>query len=321
MMDESAMPSSSSSGSTPRARSPPVTTTTANDHLSFPSVEVPERVSVPQQSAQPKQLLKDRLYVGNLHSTVDEYTLLQVFQKYGKISKMDFLFHKAGPMKGKPRGYAFVEYSDPTDADRALVSANDKLLRGRKLVVTYAHQAPMSDLAGGGGARGRRVYNDMGKPTTLSLLKSSANGRANATGDKIAKMEAKLRQMEQASAAAGPSSSSNGGGVASSSSSSSAMARPPSLPPKPLVLSEHHTHLLPAPSSNNTSRRGKARAGPPLPSLPLSPSQPPAQNDYGASVPVPGMSSGSGSGPKKLLAGTKKGSALVGVKIVKHRDK
>lgn len=38
------------------------------------------------------------------------YTLLQVFTKFGKIAKLDFLFHKSGVNKGKPRGYAFVEY-------------------------------------------------------------------------------------------------------------------------------------------------------------------------------------------------------------------
>lgn len=53
----------------------------------------------------------DRLYVGNLSPTVDEYTLIQVFQKYGKITKLDFMFHKTGVLKGKPRGYAFVEFS------------------------------------------------------------------------------------------------------------------------------------------------------------------------------------------------------------------
>ncbi len=40
------------------------------------------------------------------------YTLLQAFSKFGKISKLDYLFHKSGPLKGKPRGYAFVEFSD-----------------------------------------------------------------------------------------------------------------------------------------------------------------------------------------------------------------
>ena len=53
----------------------------------------------------------DRLFVGNLAPTVDEYTLLQVFSKCGKITSMDFMFHKTGVMKGKPRGYAFVEYA------------------------------------------------------------------------------------------------------------------------------------------------------------------------------------------------------------------
>ena len=54
----------------------------------------------------------DRLFVGNLSPTVDEYTLIQVFSKYGKITKLDFMFHKSGVLKGKPRGYAFIEFSN-----------------------------------------------------------------------------------------------------------------------------------------------------------------------------------------------------------------
>ncbi|KAI0701649.1 hypothetical protein C8Q76DRAFT_588850, partial [Earliella scabrosa] len=141
---------------------------------------------------------KDRLYVGNLHPSVDEYTLLQVFSKFGKISKLDYLFHKSGPLKGKPRGYAFVEYGNRDDAEKALKHAHDKLLRGRKLVVTYANQAPIDSAAGGPGvgAKNRRAISEVGKPTTLSLLKSAGTGRSNATDAKIARMEAKLRQLE-----------------------------------------------------------------------------------------------------------------------------
>lgn len=40
------------------------------------------------------------------------YTFVQLFKKFGTIAKFDFLFHKSGPSKGKPRGYAFVEYKD-----------------------------------------------------------------------------------------------------------------------------------------------------------------------------------------------------------------
>lgn len=40
------------------------------------------------------------------------FALIQVFSKFGKISHLDFLFHKTGMLKGKPRGYAFVQYAN-----------------------------------------------------------------------------------------------------------------------------------------------------------------------------------------------------------------
>lgn len=46
--------------------------------------------------------------------------------------------------------------------------AHDKLLRGRKTVVTYAHHAPLDSTAG----KSRRAMMEIGRPTTLSLLKS-----------------------------------------------------------------------------------------------------------------------------------------------------
>lgn len=54
-----------------------------------------------------------RLFVGNLAESLDEYALVKFLGQHGKISKFDYLFHKAGPRKGRPRGYAFVEYSTP----------------------------------------------------------------------------------------------------------------------------------------------------------------------------------------------------------------
>lgn len=102
-----------------------------SNFISYPSA-TPLPPTPPPAPPAPTQLLKDRLYVGNLHPTVDEcvsdvfrvlqfdmysvllsnrYTLLQLFSKHGKVSKLDFLFHKTGPAKGKPRGYAFVEYT------------------------------------------------------------------------------------------------------------------------------------------------------------------------------------------------------------------
>ena len=104
--------------------------TSSCSHLSYPAPEAPEGSTSTLRAPSPPlpELLKNRLYVGNLHPTVDEfvplcplspsqtlsyprYTLIQVFSKFGKLARMDYLFHKTGALRGKPRGYAFVEYT------------------------------------------------------------------------------------------------------------------------------------------------------------------------------------------------------------------
>lgn len=83
------------------------------------------------------------------------------------------------------------------DARTALENINGKLLRGRKLVVTFAHQAPLEQHGGIRQAvRARRID---ARPTTLSMMKSGIHTRPEGTDNKIAMMEAKLRQMESSS--------------------------------------------------------------------------------------------------------------------------
>ncbi|KAH6874101.1 hypothetical protein BKA70DRAFT_1378943 [Coprinopsis sp. MPI-PUGE-AT-0042] len=162
----------------PPAPIPTHTTTTTTASTSNVTLDDLELLA----SSQPvKTLLKDRLYVGNLHPTVDEYSLLHVFSKFGKVTKLGFLFHKSGPMKGKPRAMS----------QKALSVAHGKLLRGRKLVVTYAQQAPFDQYPGGGGTYGRRPMVETGRPTTLSLIKTGLAQRTY----KIRLMEAKLLQL------------------------------------------------------------------------------------------------------------------------------
>ncbi|KZW01392.1 RNA-binding domain-containing protein [Exidia glandulosa HHB12029] len=166
--------------------------TPSSSHLSYPSTSSAPAPSTSSTRA-PAAIQQHRLFVGNLAPTVDEFTLIQIFSKYGKISKLDFLFHKTGPMKGKPRGYAFVEYADKEDAAKALLQAHDKVVRGRKLSVTFANTAPTNDLLPLHRTSFRRPVNEAGKPTTLSLLKSTS--KKTSTSAKIAALEAKLKQM------------------------------------------------------------------------------------------------------------------------------
>ncbi|KZV65454.1 hypothetical protein PENSPDRAFT_655750 [Peniophora sp. CONT] len=170
--------------------------TSTNQLLSYPTYDVEASTSSNKQTqSKANELLPERLYIGNLHPAVTEHTLIQIFSKYGKMSNLDFLYHKTGALKGKPRGYAFIEYANSDDATTALASAHGKLLRGRKLVVTHANQAPM-DAAG---TLPRRAVNEAGRPTTLSLIKGASAPRNR---DAISALEAKLRQMERDDSAA-----------------------------------------------------------------------------------------------------------------------
>lgn len=42
---------------------------------------------------------------------VSRYTVVKLFEPFGKITQLDYLFHKSGPKRGQPRGYCFLEYS------------------------------------------------------------------------------------------------------------------------------------------------------------------------------------------------------------------
>lgn len=46
--------------------------------------------------------------------------IIQLFRKYGTISKIDFLWHTSGPKKGLPRGYCFVEFSSDEVRDTTI---------------------------------------------------------------------------------------------------------------------------------------------------------------------------------------------------------
>ncbi|KAJ7728420.1 hypothetical protein DFH07DRAFT_930517 [Mycena maculata] len=280
---------------------PPTPSVSLEDHLSYPtfSTEPEPEASTSKTPPKPRQTLQDRLYIGNLHPSVDEYSLLQIFSKFGKVTKLDFLFHKTGLLKGKPRGYAFVEYGNKDDALKALSAAHDKLLRGRRLIVTFAQQAPI-DLGassyGSLGAKHRKVMSESGRPTTLSMIKTGMGNRNEGTRDKIAMMEAKLRQMERSKPTQNPD-------------APSTLPYHASLPAKPLPPSDPLTPQLGI--THNEPQR-QHRPPPSLPSLPL-----PPQN---ATAPT-GLKLLAGSSKNSGPTMRKAGGALIGVKLKKPKEK
>lgn len=80
-----------------------------------------------------------RLWIGNLDLRITEYAMLKLLQRYDiTIRSLDFIYHRAGPEKGQPRGYCFVTLSTPAEAAMILSKLNGKMALSRRLVVKYA---------------------------------------------------------------------------------------------------------------------------------------------------------------------------------------
>ncbi|KAL1425022.1 hypothetical protein MTO96_019599 [Rhipicephalus appendiculatus] len=125
-----------------------------------------------------------RIWVGNLDSRLTEFQLIKVLKKYGNVKKFDFLFHKAGPLKGHPRGYCFVTYETKEQAEHALSCLHGKLVFSKTLVAKWANNLPSVDLAKRRQGLGLGVAKKEQKPTL------NVNSQIHA-------IEAKLRAMER----------------------------------------------------------------------------------------------------------------------------
>ena len=97
------------------------------------------------------------LYVGNLPHSTTEAELRNVFEAHGAVEKVSLVTDRD---TGRSRGFAFVEMTDSSDADKATVALNGSELGGRTLTINEAK--PKSDRQrsggqrfGGGGDRGR----------------------------------------------------------------------------------------------------------------------------------------------------------------------
>ena len=78
------------------------------------------------------------MFVGNLELTINEGDILKIFGKFGSVTACAFLHHFTGPMRGKPRGFCFVEMRTHAEAQGAIDALNGRRLRGRELRVNFA---------------------------------------------------------------------------------------------------------------------------------------------------------------------------------------
>ena len=97
-----------------------------------------------------------RLFVGNLSYQTMENDLQDYFAQAGAVNSVNLMMDK---MTGKSRGFAFIEFADANEANKAIEQFHNKEFQGRALTVNIARpreeRAPQQRWGGGdrGGSR------------------------------------------------------------------------------------------------------------------------------------------------------------------------
>jgi RNA recognition motif-containing protein len=95
---------------------------------------------------------ENRLFVGNLAYQTMENDLQDCFSQAGVVTSVNLMLDK---FTGKSRGFAFVEFASPAEAQKAVEMFQGKDFQGRALTVNIARpkeeRPPRREGGGGGG--------------------------------------------------------------------------------------------------------------------------------------------------------------------------
>jgi RNA recognition motif-containing protein len=104
-----------------------------------------------------------RLFVGNLSYQTGENDLQDYFAQAGAVTSCNLMMDK---MTGRSRGFAFIEFATPEEAQKAIEQFHDKEFQGRKITVNVARpreERPPRDRFSGGDRRERFSGGDRGE--------------------------------------------------------------------------------------------------------------------------------------------------------------
>ncbi|KAK3187016.1 poly(A) binding protein Pab2 [Lecanicillium sp. MT-2017a] len=124
------------------------------------------QASLEQQSASladDKESVDSRsIFVGNVDYSASPEEIQAHFQSCGSINRVTILLDK---FSGQPKGYAYVEFTEPSLVAQALV-LNESVFKGRNIKVTpkRTNVPGMSRGRGRGGFRGGRGFGRGGFP-------------------------------------------------------------------------------------------------------------------------------------------------------------
>ena len=112
--------------------------------------------------------MSTKLFVGNLSFNTTENDLQSAFAAHGQVMEANLMMDR---MTGRSRGFAFVTFSTPEEAQKAIEAMHGAQLDGRALTVNIARpkeerppggggrdRGPRREFGGGGGGGGRGGY-------------------------------------------------------------------------------------------------------------------------------------------------------------------
>ena len=102
---------------------------------------------------------KRSVFVGNIPYEATEETLYGIFGEIGPVKGLRLVTDKE---TGKPKGYGFVEYNDPSTAQSAIRNLAGREIHGRNLRVDSASKT--QNQGGPGGFQGGFQQNQTGGP-------------------------------------------------------------------------------------------------------------------------------------------------------------
>ena len=115
-----------------------------------------------------------RIYIGNLGPDLLDPTLRAAFAPFGTILDVDV---GRDPATGKGKGYAFIEFANPTAAEGAMLTMNGYDIDGRPLRVNYPNSAGITTVPTVGQGHLASVT-----PQQLLALADQANRNLKALG-------------------------------------------------------------------------------------------------------------------------------------------
>lgn len=92
-------------------------------------------------------VITSKIFVGNLNYETTKEELEALLAEVGEIKDV---YLPSDRVTGRPRGFAFVEFSSPEEAEEAIERFNDHELAGRKLRVNPAESRPRRAPSSGG---------------------------------------------------------------------------------------------------------------------------------------------------------------------------